>query len=209
MAKQTINVGTSANDGTGDTLRAAAQKVNSNFTEVYNTSQASFNKANTVSDSVNNVIPQVELAWNTANAAYDVANTAVSTNIDDWARGQANAAFNKANTSIYKNIVLVAEPGPITLTDTTEVVLCDPNAAGDNVIVVMPTEPVFGQTITVKNINTDGNAVYVQTTSGQYMELLNHAIEQNTYETLPLTAHAATWIWDNSAWRIINYYTGA
>mgnify|MGYP003333600434 CR=1 FL=1 len=39
MAKQTINVGSAANDGTGDTLRAAAQKVNSNFTEVYATSQ--------------------------------------------------------------------------------------------------------------------------------------------------------------------------
>lgn len=35
MAQQTINVGTTANDGTGDTLRAAGQKINANFTEVY------------------------------------------------------------------------------------------------------------------------------------------------------------------------------
>jgi hypothetical protein len=35
MAKQTINVGTNANDGTGDTIRASFQKVNSNFTELY------------------------------------------------------------------------------------------------------------------------------------------------------------------------------
>ena len=35
-AKQTINVGTSANDGTGDTLRGAFIKVNDNFTELYN-----------------------------------------------------------------------------------------------------------------------------------------------------------------------------
>lgn len=34
-AKQTINVGATANDGTGDTPRAAFTKVNSNFTEVY------------------------------------------------------------------------------------------------------------------------------------------------------------------------------
>ena len=32
-----INVGSSANDGTGDTLRSAMQKVNSNFTELYGT----------------------------------------------------------------------------------------------------------------------------------------------------------------------------
>ena len=36
MAKQTINVGVSQDDGTGDTLRAAFVKVNENFTEIYN-----------------------------------------------------------------------------------------------------------------------------------------------------------------------------
>ncbi len=36
MAKQTINIGTSANDGTGDPLRTAMDKSNDNFTELYN-----------------------------------------------------------------------------------------------------------------------------------------------------------------------------
>ena len=35
MTKQTINVGTTANDKQGDSLRAAFQKVNANFTELY------------------------------------------------------------------------------------------------------------------------------------------------------------------------------
>ena len=35
MAKQTINIGTTANDGTGDAIRAAFGKVNDNFTEIY------------------------------------------------------------------------------------------------------------------------------------------------------------------------------
>ena len=35
MAQQTIGVGTTANDGTGDTLRSAFTKINSNFTELY------------------------------------------------------------------------------------------------------------------------------------------------------------------------------
>lgn len=35
MAKQTINVGSQANDGSGDSLRSGAQKLNSNFNEVY------------------------------------------------------------------------------------------------------------------------------------------------------------------------------
>jgi len=36
MAKQTINIGASANDGTGDPLRTAMDKTNDNFTELYN-----------------------------------------------------------------------------------------------------------------------------------------------------------------------------
>lgn len=35
MAKQTINIGTTANDGTGDPIRDAFDKANDNFTELY------------------------------------------------------------------------------------------------------------------------------------------------------------------------------
>lgn len=35
MAKQTINTGTVANDATGDSIRAGAQKINANFDELY------------------------------------------------------------------------------------------------------------------------------------------------------------------------------
>jgi len=35
MARQELNVGTIANDGTGDSLRIGAQKINSNFKELY------------------------------------------------------------------------------------------------------------------------------------------------------------------------------
>ena len=35
MARQNIGIGTSANDGTGDTLRIAGEKINDNFVELY------------------------------------------------------------------------------------------------------------------------------------------------------------------------------
>lgn len=35
MAQQLINIGTTANDGTGDSLRAAFDKANDNFNELY------------------------------------------------------------------------------------------------------------------------------------------------------------------------------
>lgn len=36
MAKQAINIGTTANDGTGDVIRTAFDKSNDNFNELYN-----------------------------------------------------------------------------------------------------------------------------------------------------------------------------
>ena len=38
MAQQSINIGTSANDGTGDPLRTAFDKINDNFSELYGSS---------------------------------------------------------------------------------------------------------------------------------------------------------------------------
>ena len=37
MAKLTVNIGTSANDRTGDNLRTAFNKINQNFDELYTT----------------------------------------------------------------------------------------------------------------------------------------------------------------------------
>lgn len=44
MAKQIINVGSGSNDKTGDTLRTGAIKINSNFTELYNSNQSIFDR---------------------------------------------------------------------------------------------------------------------------------------------------------------------
>jgi len=41
MARQTINIGTTANDGTGDPLRTAFDKINDNFVELYGDNDAS------------------------------------------------------------------------------------------------------------------------------------------------------------------------
>ena len=36
MARQIIGIGTTANDNTGDDLRTAGDRINDNFTELYN-----------------------------------------------------------------------------------------------------------------------------------------------------------------------------
>jgi len=48
MAQILINIGAVANDGTGDTLRAAFANTNNNFTELYSLNQTVSNKANNI-----------------------------------------------------------------------------------------------------------------------------------------------------------------
>jgi hypothetical protein len=62
MAKQTINLGTGPNTGTGEPIRTAFGKVNENFTEVYDIAQGAFDEANSASS--------------LAQSAYDAANNA-------------------------------------------------------------------------------------------------------------------------------------
>lgn len=45
MAQQTINLGTAANDGSGDNLRSAMDKCNDNFDELYGANSVSSNIA--------------------------------------------------------------------------------------------------------------------------------------------------------------------
>ena len=47
MARQSINLGTTANDGTGDTLRIAMDKINDNFIELYNNGSQNISISNT------------------------------------------------------------------------------------------------------------------------------------------------------------------
>ena len=57
MTQQIINVGDDPNDGTGDDLRTAFGKVNSNFTEVYTAGPVGSNvqiSGNTISTTVSN-----------------------------------------------------------------------------------------------------------------------------------------------------------
>lgn len=61
MAQEVIDTGTLPNDGKGDTLRVAGQKINNNFTQLFN--------SGTVSDNT---------ARQRANAAFDTANTKIA-----------------------------------------------------------------------------------------------------------------------------------
>lgn len=62
MAQQTINIGAAGNDGTGDSFRAAFDKCNDNFGELYD--GIALNTWNT---------PSLLNSWATFNSSYDTA----------------------------------------------------------------------------------------------------------------------------------------
>jgi hypothetical protein len=80
MAQEVIDTGTLPNDGKGDTLRVAGQKINNNFTQLFNTG--------TVSDNT---------ARQRANAAFDTANTKI-TKTGDIVTGSLIFRTNANNT---------------------------------------------------------------------------------------------------------------
>jgi len=69
MAKQTVNLGSSANDGTGDPLRTAFDKINDNFDELY-----LYNSAG----SGNNI----EITGNTSYTDVDITGNTSYTDVD-------------------------------------------------------------------------------------------------------------------------------
>lgn len=142
MAKQTINIGTNPNDGTGDTLRAAGGKINDNFTEVYNTSsnvsvvantanamsQAAFNAANLYativltklqnvpSYNVNSVTDKVILA----SADTVGANVFLKLPTTDASDGKEYIIKNLTAASPYNISIGLAEDSPGYFVETTE-----------------------------------------------------------------------------------------
>jgi len=95
MAKQTINIGTVANDGTGDPLRTAFDKVNDNFTELYSDDTGDVDSVNgntgvvvldadDINETASRLYNQVHTGDVTGGTALTIANDAVSyEKIDD------------------------------------------------------------------------------------------------------------------------------
>lgn len=95
MAQQTINIGTSPNDNTGDPVRDAFDKVNDNFNEVYAgavaTAVATTVELEDITDAINTDTAKV--------AGYMVFNT--TTGAPVWAIGDADGdVWNDATGAV-------------------------------------------------------------------------------------------------------------
>ena len=117
MAKQTINIGTTPNDNTGDPLRTAFSKVNANFTEVYELVNAisvgdilsAVNRASAISASLTSVDNKLSGAVDVLSAAVVSVNNRIST-----VSSQVAAALNAASAV---SVNLVSVDGRLTSVD--------------------------------------------------------------------------------------------
>ena len=122
MAKQSINVGATANDKKGDSLRAAFQKVNNNFTELYTALGLNDNSLNlgafefngsvmTTTDSTAIVIDQATTVTSNLTVGGDIVpSIANGGNLGSLAK-PFRSLFVSNNTVFLGGVPLSLEPG--------------------------------------------------------------------------------------------------
>lgn len=146
MAKQIINIGAAANDGTGDPIRTAMTKTNENFTEVYDrvddleaagvggggggsSLQTRTNPAGTTASLANNAAGDLNI---TGFKSY--ALMTITTDKAAWVRVYANGATRTADASRAQNTDPAPDAGVIAEVITTgaETVIVSPGVIGYN-----------------------------------------------------------------------------
>jgi hypothetical protein len=158
MTRQDINIGASANDGTGDTLRSAGSKINSNFRELYvqfGGESSSLSTLITIKDSDGTGAIIFE-----GTSADDFETKLMATN----------------PTTVDKTIQLPDATGTIVLKDTvdnltnktlTSPVLVTPqinDTSNDHQYIFIPSELSADRNITIPALTSDDTMVFANNT---------------------------------------------
>ena len=108
MARQNLNIGTAANDGTGDNLRVGGDKINDNFSEIY----TAFGDGSTLSS-----LAVSALNNQTANRLTTIGST--TTQLD----GEANLTFDGSTLAVTGNITVPndGDIGSVGATDAIQI----------------------------------------------------------------------------------------
>jgi hypothetical protein len=112
MTQEIINIGSTANDGSGDPLRVAFQKINNNFTQLFSTGFGKY-QSTTFDNSVNQVIFEVPAALMTqatfqVNSANPSNNTSQNIVITASIQNDATAVKWTGHSTIVINSVVVS-----------------------------------------------------------------------------------------------------
>ena len=164
MAKQSLNIGTTANDNTGDTLRSGGDKINDNFNEIY----AALGNSTSLSISVANPATGQVLKYN--GTSFVAANYNALTSALDVA-GNNIVSSSNGNIGIVPN-----GTGDVLITAGSQTATFD--GATGNVDI--------GSTISYKNEYTNlGNAPAAATYPGYFYTVDG---DDNPYVNINITA---------------------
>ena len=144
MALQSINIGTAANDGTGDNLRVGGDKINDNFSEIY----TAFGNGSTLSS-----LAVTAMNGATANELVTVGST--TTELD----AEANLTFDGSTLAVTGNITATT----ITLSNDSGLIVPDDGNIGsasatDAMQISSAGIVTFKDDILIKDGGTIGNA---------------------------------------------------
>ena len=147
MAKSLISIGSTSNDGTGDTLRAGAEKINANFDEIYST----FGNGTSLSSSVANA---------TTSSYASVAGIAT---IAQALSGVPNITAGIVTTSGNLNVVGIVTSSGATIYSTTSLSAVTISGvttfSGSNNNIIQSTGTALLNNVVVSGVTTAGIAV--------------------------------------------------
>jgi hypothetical protein len=186
MAKQTINVGVTPNDGTGSTIRAGGQIINSNFTEIYN----AVGDGSTISFDLAGATNGQALVYNSSTGKFEPGTASVSSDFIVAGDGGVNQTISSNDTLTVQGGTGITTTG--VATDTLSIAIDSTVATltGSQVL-QNKTIDTANNTITVVEADISDLGSYITATSSDVLQ--NKTIDSaNNTLTLDLSEGTLT-----------------
>jgi hypothetical protein len=166
MAKQTINVGSSADDGTGSTIRAGGQIVNANFTELYNAfSTDGSNLSTAVLTIVDESSTESTISYGerlaitggtnlTSTVSGDSVNVTLNSTITGLSSVQTETLTNASGNLLVDSVTYITEFRGGGSTDGQIQLNCSSNSHGQKIMAQPHSEAVTNEMLLPKGANS-------------------------------------------------------
>jgi hypothetical protein len=189
MAYQTVNTGSSANDGTGDQLRTAFDKINDNFSEVY---------AELGGTSLSNVsITANTISTDDANGSLTIAPNGSGTII------LANAVSASSNVSVTGKLTVAnaaAFSGPANTFVTFGAADATPSVATGNLF-----KTGGAVTITALDDSTAGQTITIISDHAVMYDVTGTTLKGGSTDITTAIGDVTTWISDGTNWYLLSF----
>jgi hypothetical protein len=189
MAYQTVNIGSSANDGTGDQLRTAFDKINDNFSEVY--TELGGTSLSNVSITANTI------STDDTNGSLTIAPNGSGTII------LANAVSASSNVSVTGKLTVAnaaAFSGPANTFVTFGAADATPSVATGNLF-----KTGGAVTITALDDSTAGQTITIISDHAVMYDVTGTTLKGGSTDITTAIGDVTTWISDGTNWYLLSF----